>query len=71
MAEASPNSYDDGEILGSAIFKISPVTFKILDRWQFDRAIKAEGLCRYENQWLVATDPDGVGVSEFYCFNLN
>lgn len=70
VAEASPNSYDDGEILGSLLVKLSLETFQILDQWKFDRPIKAEGLCRWKNKWLMATDPDGVGVSEFFSFDL-
>ena len=69
-AEASPNSYDDGEVLGSAIFKLSLDKLKVLDKWKFDRPIKAEGLCRWNDKWLIATDPDGVGESEFFSFDL-
>lgn len=70
VAEASPNSYDDGEIFGSSIFKISLDSFNILDQWKFDRPIKAEGLCRWKDKWLVVTDPDGVGISEFFSFTI-
>lgn len=68
VAEASSNSYDDGQILGSSIFKISLDTFQILDQWKFDKPIKTEGLCRWQNNWLVTTDPDGIGQSEFFSF---
>ena len=73
VAEATPNSYDDGEILGSSLFKLSlepSEKFKVLDKWIFDRPVKLEGLCRWQNKWLVATDPDGNGLSEFYTFIL-
>jgi len=70
VAEKSTNSYDDGEILGSGIFKISLNKFEILEAWHFDRPIKAEGLCRFRGKWLIATDPDGEGLSEFFQFNL-
>lgn len=69
VAEASDNSYDDGEILGSSFIRICPKTLNILEQWQFDRPIKVEGLCRFQNKWLVATDPDGVGQSEFFTFS--
>jgi hypothetical protein len=70
VAEDSANSYDDGKILGSSLFKISLDDLKIQDSWQFDKAIKTEGLCRWRNLWLVATDPDGQGSSEFFTFSL-
>ena len=68
VAEDSPNSYDDGKILGSSLAKISLQNFQIVDQCFFDRPIKSEGLCRYGNEWLVTTDPDGAGSSEFYSF---
>lgn len=67
VAEASDNSYDDGEILGSAWCKVTAEGF-IQEQHFFDLKIKTEGLCRYEDQWLVATDPDGVGLSQFFTF---
>lgn len=70
VAEASENSYDDGEVLGSSFFKICLNTFTILDQWIFDKTIKVEGLCRWQDKWLVATDPDGNGCSEFFTFDL-
>jgi len=70
VAENTSNSYDDGLIMGSALFKLSLESFDILDSWVFDRQIKTEGLCRYKNQWLVATDPDGVSCSEFFVFEI-
>lgn len=70
VAEASPNSYDDGEILGSSLVRLSLDNFQILDQWIFDLPIKAEGLCRWQDKWLLASDPDGVGVSEFFSFDL-
>lgn len=68
VAENSSNSYDDGMIMGSGLFKLSLESFEVLDCWMFDRPIKTEGLCRWQNKWLVATDPDGVGHSEFFTF---
>lgn len=70
VAEASPNSYDDGEILGSSLVKLSLDNFQILDQWIFDLPIKAEGLCRWQDKWLMASDPDGIGLSEFFSFDL-
>jgi hypothetical protein len=70
VAEASPNSYDDGAIIGSALHKISLDTFQIIDQWKFNRSVKLEGLCRWQDRWLVATDPDGNGWSEFFSFSL-
>ena len=69
VAEDASNSYDDGAIIGSSLCKISLKDFSIIDQWQFDLAIKAEGLCRYQNHWLITTDPDGAGISEFYTFS--
>lgn len=68
VAEASLNSYDDGEIFGSSLFKISLKNFQIQDQWKFDKLIKVEGLCRWQDKWLVATDSDGAGESEFFSF---
>lgn len=68
VAENCDNSYDDGEIVGSALCKISLNNFKIEEQWLFDKKIKTEGLCRFQDEWLVATDPDGVGHSEFFTF---
>lgn len=70
VGEATTNSYDDGEILGSVLVRISLENLVIQDRWIFDQQIKAEGLCRSLDHWLVATDPDGGGHSEFYQFSL-
>ncbi|MFZ3231156.1 MAG: hypothetical protein WA160_13190 [Pseudobdellovibrio sp.] len=68
VAEDTKNSFDDGKVLGSSLFKISLADFKILDQWQFDLPIKTEGLCRWQNKWLVTTDPDGNGTSDFFSF---
>ena len=73
VAEATANSYDDGEIRGSSLVKLSlepSEKFKVLEQWIFDRPVKLEGLCRWDNKWLVATDPDGNGLSEFYTFHF-
>ncbi len=70
VAENTNNSYDDGMIMGSGLYKLSLDTFEIKGSWIFDRPIKAEGLCRWQNKWLVATDPDGVGYSEFFTFTI-
>jgi hypothetical protein len=70
VAEASPNSYDDGAIIGSSLLKMSLDTFQILDQWKFNRPVKLEGLCRWQNKWLVTTDPDGNGISEFSSFSI-
>lgn len=71
VAEATDNSYDDGEIVGSSLFQICSKTFSIIERWEFDRPVKIEGLCRLQNHWLVVTDPDNVGESEFFTFIIN
>lgn len=73
VAENSSNSYDDGEIVGSVLFKLSLKPgdcFRIIDQWDFDKIIKLEGLCRWHDNWLVATDPDGFGLSEFFNFKI-
>lgn len=70
VSEDSPNSYDDGEVKGSALFEISLNDFKIQRSYKFDRVVKLEGLCRWQQQWLASTDPDGVGPSEFFSFQL-
>lgn len=70
IAEDTPNSYDDGVVLGSSLFKLSVDSFEILEQWNFDKATKLEGLCRWNNTWLVASDPDGMGPSQFYSFSL-
>lgn len=70
VAEDADNSYDDGQILGSALVKMSVDDFQVNDQWQFDGGTKMEGLCRFHNErWLVVTDPDGKGQSEFYSFS--
>jgi hypothetical protein len=70
VAEASPNSYEDGAIFGSSLQKVTLDTFQIIGQWKFDRPVKLEGLCRWQNKWLVTTDPDGNGASEFFGFVL-
>ncbi len=70
VAEDTSNSYDDGKVVGSALFEILLSDFSIQNAWQFELAVKLEGLCRYQNQWLVSTDPDGLGPSEFFSFDL-
>lgn len=70
VAEVTSNSYDDGAILGSAFYKISLETFQIIDQWIFDRPIKTEGLSRWQNNWIVTTDSDGEGQSDFYSFRI-
>jgi len=70
VAEATENTYDDGEIMGSALFQICLSHFEILNQWMFDLPVKIEGLCRMQDKWLVATDPDGRGQGEFFTFNL-
>ena len=70
VAEDASNSYDDGIIKGSSLFKVSLLDFSILDRWSFNLPIKAEGLCRWKDKWLICTDPDGQGISQFYCFSI-
>lgn len=66
VAEDSDNSYDDGEILGSVLCQIDWMSGKVVSRQIFPFKIKTEGLCPYKNEWLVVTDPDGTGISEFY-----
>lgn len=70
VAETTSNSYDDGTIMGSGLFKLSLESFEVQSSWLFDRPIKTEGLCRWQNKWLVTTDPDGVGHSEFFTFTI-
>lgn len=70
VGENSDNSYDDGEIAGSGLFKFSLNTFELVEHWIFDLKAKTEGLCRFNNEWLVVTDPDGMGLSEFYTFTI-
>ncbi len=68
VAENASNSYDDGKIHGSAFFRLALDDFKIKESFTFDNILKAEGLCRYQDHWLIATDPDGEGLSQFYTF---
>lgn len=73
VAENTSNSYDDGKIVGSALFKLTCKSYNkfiIIDRWDFDKPVKLEGLCRWNDSWLVATDPDGSGLSEFFNFKI-
>jgi hypothetical protein len=70
VAEASSNSYDDGKIIGSSLQKFSLDTFQIQDQWKFNLPVKLEGLCRWQNKWLMTTDPDGNGASEFFSFSI-
>lgn len=70
VAEDTNNSYDDGKVSGSALFRISPDSFAIIDQWAFDQPVKIEGLCRWENKWMASTDPDGIGRSLFFSFSL-
>ena len=69
VAEDADNSYDDGPIIGSSICKITLDDFKVLDRWKLNLPIKAEGLCRWKDKWMICTDPDGAGASKFYSFS--
>jgi len=68
VAENASNSYEDGKIHGSGFFKLSMDNFEVEEIFIFDHIIKAEGLCRYQDEWLIATDPDGEGISQFYSF---
>lgn len=67
-AENTVDSYNDGEVVGSGIAEISLQDFSLRSRSIFDRPIKAEGLARWNGKWLLCTDPDGSGGSEFYSF---
>lgn len=69
VAEDADNSYDDGPIIGSSLFKFSLADFKVLDRWKLNLPIKAEGLCRWKDRWIICTDPDGAVPSKFYSFS--
>ncbi|MBY0415239.1 MAG: hypothetical protein K2Q18_13795, partial [Bdellovibrionales bacterium] len=74
VAEDADNSYDDGEIIGSTLVQISVDDFHIKKQWMFENTIKAEGLCRYtidnNERWLITTDPDGVGHSDFFTLEI-
>ena len=71
VAEATENAYDDGKVLGSHFFQINLENFLIEKQWRFNESIKIEGLCRHQDKWLITTDPDGLGHSDYFSFNVN
>ncbi len=66
VAENTKNSFDDGLVLGSALFRMNIDDFKIIDGWSLGPDLKTEGLCRFNGKWMVTTDPDGKGISQFF-----
>lgn len=69
-SENTNNSYDDGEILGSGIVEYCLETRTILRHQLFDLKIKPEGLVFFDDQWLICTDPDGNGTSQFFSLSF-
>lgn len=76
-AEDTPNTYDDGEVLGSIIGRINPETMKVEFTKKITATAKLEGLALYsesekEITFLICEDNDtDVQESNIYKLTLN